>query len=248
MGITLVSDIHLEFNPLLDKPPLSIFFPEEKKQDVLVIAGDIGYPHPSNIKEYEKYKHMISCASKCYKNVVVITGNHEYYTHRYTRKEIDEIVTNVCSEYSNVHFLQKSSVVLSVNGTCVKFSGCTLWSDIDTHDYKSMGDCKYISRGEYLSLHQDHRDWLASLPKDEPTIIITHHLPSTKANHIKYPLHTGFYSDLEYMFKPPVCMWLCGHTHERIETQINDIPVYINPIGYKGEKRDTEIRYEDICI
>ena len=120
-----MSDIHLEFlknvsclNSLSQKiPSLYSECKFDKKETVLVLAGDIGYPTT------DKYwKFIQDCSSQYYK-VILIAGNHEYYnTHSMkhykfstsdkisTIEEIDILISDKIKKYTNCHFLQKDAV------------------------------------------------------------------------------------------------------------------------------------------
>ena len=117
--IQYTSDIHLEFW----KKGFPVIEPVEKDNSYLVLAGDIGYPHQVN------YKQFIEHHSKFFKHIIIVAGNHEYYSSKnkqYTIDDIEEKIKSICEEFKNVTFLQKSFI--EIENTV--FIGCTLWSEI----------------------------------------------------------------------------------------------------------------------
>jgi len=253
MKIALISDVHLEYN--IDKP-FSL-----PKANILVCAGDIGSPFALS------YKNFLKKVSKKYNTVIVISGNHEYYSQSpcqafsnpKTMLQTEEHIRNLCKECGCI-YLQKETY--DMDG--LRFYGCTLWGDpinastyfdcgniiIDDHEklWKSRHDSKYISDLEclddYISLHNNHKEWLLneiSKPTSKTKIVITHHLPSLKLIEPKYsksPTNGYYASECEELVSKSD-LWLAGHTHKYIETKIcGEIPIYCNPICYPWEHKD----------
>jgi len=66
-------------------------------------------------------------------------------------------------------------------------------------------------------------------------VVVTHHLPHRQSIHSKWegdPLNPGFASDLSRLVRPPVRLWVHGHTHESFDYQVNGTRVICNPRGY----------------
>lgn len=227
-----VSDIHSEFGT----PLRSLPFPQS---DITVLAGDIGHPHSPTYREV-----LIKAKQSC-RELVVVLGNHEYYTH--SIPEVEATARQVCQEVG-ARLLIRESWTDSVTG--LRFLGCTLWSSPSELAYRGMNDgrCMKKSRQELVSLHQQDLDWLTSCLEEEvPTVVVTHHLPSKKLIHPVYAysyLNSGFYTDLEYLMKPYVVWWMAGHTHESARMVIDQTKVVVNPVGYPGESRQTTTSWE----
>lgn len=227
MKIQLVSDIHLEF------------FKENNFEipsgEVLVLAGDIGYP---KLKVYQDFLKQMSTQ---FEIIFLIAGNHEYYMSN-SIKETENIIKDFVSTLPNIIFLQKSSYLYKG----VKFIGCTLWSN-PTNKLLTfyMNDFECIPRmtfEKYNLLHKDHQEWLKMQINEtkEPKIVITHHLPTDKLVADKYKNHRlneFFYSDQEELMSN-VNLWLCGHSHYAKSIQIGKCRAYCNPVGYKHEKTE----------
>lgn len=214
------------------------------ENEVLVLAGDIGYPLSKNGKANGAYRDLLQTFRSHWTHIVLITGNHEYYGSRQlgNMDDRDQSVRQVCAELG-IHFLQKSFVV--ING--VRFLGCTLWSDVTLLDYESM-NCStqvFANHLQYVHIHQEHRDWLASqlVEQDSPaTVVITHHLPSVQLLPKPESPHTGYFSNLEHLIDThKIDLWIVGHSHERKECLINGVTCVLNPLGYPNEKRQTKL-------
>lgn len=106
MKIRLLSDIHLETGP---------FTWQDQGEDVVVLAGDIGVGTQG-----------IEWAKSITKPVIYVAGNHEHWG----QADLEENIAAMrkAARRSNVHFLERDSVVLEVGGEEVHFLGCTLWT------------------------------------------------------------------------------------------------------------------------
>lgn len=261
MKIHLISDIHLE---LATNGPKTIRLVKQRLQyqevsnAVLVLAGDIGKPTG------KLYRMFLQEMSSIYAHVIIITGNHEYYQtgrfvkgslrkfetkHPLTMQEVDAAARKVASEFSNVHFLQRESIVLDG----VRFLGCTLWSRPQLELASTINDFTYIPEFEknpklFEDLHEADVKWLSEtlpLKSDEynKTVVITHHLPSFKLVSEGYqnnPKNVFYASDLEHLMAG-ADVWLAGHTHVGTQLEIASCRCYVNPLGYAWE--NTIYRY-----
>ena len=122
-SIQIVSDIHLEFGS--DPPPI------KRKSPILALLGDIGYPERSH------YRSFILSMARQFEAVLLIAGNHEFYSKDST--DIDcmrtVIIPNVVDEVNRlcgstkVHFLDNASIELPSIISGVRLIGSTLWVD-----------------------------------------------------------------------------------------------------------------------
>ncbi len=76
MKIQIASDIHLEFykNKPRDRHFFQTLVDPSTAADVLVLAGDIGYPEDHITREFIKW------ACESWPKVYWVLGNHEYYS------------------------------------------------------------------------------------------------------------------------------------------------------------------------
>ena len=120
MKIALASDVHLEFGHLE--------LNNVDNADVWVLSGDICVAS----KFGPNYDRFFQDASRLFKNVVYIMGNHEHYDGDFAKSE--SILRAALERYSNVHFLEKEIVKIDD----VTFIGGTLWTDMNKEDPLTM--------------------------------------------------------------------------------------------------------------
>ena len=88
-------------------------------------------------------------------------------------------------------------------------------------------------------VHAAELEWLQSAIANvkaagKKAIVLTHHAPSccgtSAPEHINSPISSAFGSNLEYILKPPVVLWMFGHTHYSSDQQINGVRVCSNQV------------------
>jgi Icc-related predicted phosphoesterase len=258
MKIYLISDLHLEFYKSVHSLWRHIRFPQVTDDDVLILAGDIGYGlnHRSNVNT--NLRDLLLMFRSKWKHVIYVSGNHEYYPlqrNSYDHDFMDYILRDMCKQVG-IHFLQKGSVI--IDG--VRFMGCTLWSEIQPRAFDAMNDGKVFNYDidKYRGIHYEHKTWLRKeLPQsDLPTIVVSHHLPSNDMIHPKYQAdihrvtNSAYASNLNAIIganKDIIKLWCCGHTHEYNHVDVEGVPIICNPFGYPGEKRVTKVTWEPIA-
>lgn len=255
MKIQYISDIHLEHYKLED---IEKVIPK-KEADILILAGDIGYP------EQIQYKTYIQKVAMIWEKVFLISGNHEYYQTSKkikTKEEIDSLIEFIVEDYYNVYYLNNSKIEFTFNKKDYVIVGSTLFSDIELTNYSmqvNINDFKYIykkRKNPELYTHNyckinlvDYNEYYNESKKfiedtlnyyrdtNYNIIIVTHYAPSFECIEDKYKsskLNKAFYSNLEYLINNIYC-WIHGHTHSQREVTINNIKVLNNSIGYIDE-------------
>lgn len=221
MKIQIVSDIHLEFYDTYKKSPAKYIQPNAP---IIALLGDIGYPSSS------LYKNLIKELSEKFEHVIVITGNHEYYTTKRKKDTVAKInnkIKKISAGYNNVYFLNKQSVI--ING--YKFLGATLWADISEeekqdaeyyyNDYSRIFTTgpRNITAKDTKRWHKTTVDWLKQeLQENVPTVVLTHHAPSSRKivhspEYRDEPLRSVDATDLEHIMSDNLLFWGYGHTH-----------------------------------
>lgn len=231
MKLNVLSDLHLSLAPL----PVP-----QNDADVVVLAGDIARP-----------KEAIAWARGFAKPVLYVPGNHEFYGG-----SIDGTVAELrrLSAGTNIRVLEDDEV--AIGG--VRFLGTTLWTDFMLSGegperqaamqaaQRFMRDFAVIRTGEATFTPQDsaalfarHAAWLAgrlAAPHAGPTVVITHHAPSTKSIHARFAgsaLNACFVSDAERLIDGRrAALWIHGHTHDGFDYVVNGTRVLCNPRGY----------------
>ncbi|WP_028228928.1 metallophosphoesterase [Paraburkholderia ferrariae] len=93
-----------------------------------------------------------------------------------------------------------------------------------------------------LALHAHALAWLKTelaKPFAGKTIVVTHHAPhrlSLAARYANDLASGGFVSDLDALVRPPVALWLHGHTHTSFDYTVNGTRVVCNPRGYRDRR------------
>jgi sulfur relay (sulfurtransferase) DsrF/TusC family protein len=252
MKFQIASDLHLEF---YDKINISDFFDTSKIDEptTLILAGDIGYPSTLTTP-HKNYEIFLDECSKIFKHIILIAGNHEYYSD-YAMTVEENKIRELVKKYNNIYFLQKDEIVIDD----IVILGCTLWTYIPDkykfHIKSMMNDYKkitYIEDGkEYFfnheynnKLNKEHIQWLFDRVEkysDKKIIVITHHLPSWKMIHEKYLISKdsvimswAFANNLDELIEKNenICYWICGHSHRSMHKRIGKCDVFLNPKGY----------------
>jgi hypothetical protein len=233
MNIRIMSDLHIEFFD---------FQPTPMPADVVVLAGDILTEH-----------YGLTWARKAFPEqpIVYVMGNHEFYDAIYER-----VMDRARHEAVGlgIHLLEKNQVV--IDG--VRFLGATLWTDFEVEEpllprkiaYRyangSMTDFSIIryrdgmlSAQDSRELHREARAWLTDRlaePFNGKTVVVTHHLPhraSIDRQFHRNPLNPAFASHMPELVRPPVNLWIHGHTHCSCDYEpVEGTRVVCNPRGY----------------
>jgi hypothetical protein len=85
-----------------------------------------------------------------------------------------------------------------------------------------------------------------------PTVVVTHHAPSLKAEHPHFDLNAltpCFNSDLDHLMDGDrVVLWAFGHTHSCHDLEVNGTRLVSNQRGYVGHEEVDEFRGALIII
>jgi UDP-2,3-diacylglucosamine pyrophosphatase LpxH len=210
------------------------------------LAGDIS-------SKPEQLIGFLNTVAPRFHEVFYVPGNHEYYRHDYDvwnenllnamLRDLKENITVTCGGVSEFHF--KGYRIL----------GTTLWGDggptpIDRlNTDRGLNDFRLIRQhGTRFSVNEMivvHKVQKASLeaklktPFDGKTIVVTHHMPSYRLCHPRFgnEINGGFAANcddiLAYDHAP--WLWIYGHTHDTIDTQLWKTRLVCNPAGYRSE-------------
>jgi hypothetical protein len=267
MKITECSDLHLECSDLA-----------LPGGDVLILAGDIFeaknlkrdmYNPEMVLLEHEHkdrrpdrfYRFIEEECSKKYREVILISGNHESYGFR-----LQKTWSHINSQLpDNVHLLENQTYTIDD----IVFIGATLWTDMNQSDpltmwhmAQSMNDYKHITmfdevKNVYHRLTPEKtvkefyksRDYIKHVVENDPAktyVVVTHHAPSKASIKPQYTndhLMNGAYSsDLSNFIldHPQIKVWHHGHTHSNLSYMVGNTWVSCNPRGYKGYEEQAE--------
>ena len=207
--------------------------------DVLVLAGDTFYLLDANAPQ----KRFWNWASKNFRQVLLVPGNHEFYGDGDVTARGDSwqwmIRENVGYYYNKVVRIDDTDFILT-----------TLWSRIPEPDMyyvlRGMNDFRQIMyNGRRFTpddFNQEHEKCLKFLKQavEESTarhiVVVTHHLPTLKvvaAQHIGSVLNGAFATELgNYIAESRIDAWIYGHSHTNIDTTIGNTRIVCNQLGY----------------
>jgi hypothetical protein len=105
--------------------------------------------------------------------------------------------------------------------------------------YREREFRRLLRAEDTLAMHWVDRDWLRrelAEPFDGPTVVVTHHAPSSGSVAERYAadwLTPAFVSELPGDFFEQATLWVHGHTHSPFEYQRGRCRVMSNPRGYR---------------
>ncbi len=265
MKVKVISDVHVEFynDPDVLCKKLDKLYPRVSKDEILVIAGDMGVAGSSigskklNIKKglNPEYKYLLRYFAKRWSTVILVAGNHEFYDRcpGESLQDICNLIEEYCIELG-IFFLNRD--IIETDGYI--FVGTTLWSEATPESYENMNDKQQaiVSYEELLKTHKEDVKWIdATLNKikkveGKEVIVVTHHLPLKELMHEKYQgeeyriTNPSYASDLTKLVKKYsdlVSYWFYGHVHENSDKTLHNINFVGNPLGYPEEEKETSV-------
>ena len=246
--LQILSDLHIE-RCFPTVPRFEDF--EYVGSDTCVLAGDVG-----RTSNWLQYVAFIARVCDRFKRVILIAGNHEYYSSildvEYIKKELMRLTTM----FPNLVFLDDSYIELH---DCVVF-GTTLWTqlphgfDLSKYHYpivveNSVGDRHPITSEDWNYMHATS---LRALPetmtyameKNKPLIVISHFSPVFEESlRVDYVCTTDaaiakknhlYCNRLYHMLKKEnVHTWVYGHTGQNAD--------YVSPRGTRVVSRQLDL-------
>lgn len=236
MRIRLISDLHLE----LRKNILNIhdICKGITKDNVLVLAGDIGNPFS------DSFTSFINDCSEASRYVLYVPGNHEYYgsTIEKTDKKIKDLLSNIC----NVHNLNDGPIEIDQ----YVFVGNTMFHKVSPGDqWPVINDYNMIHDYTTSDTNKIHDNAIKSVLNaisvrdiSKKYVLVTHHLVNKQLIHDKHkysPLNFAFCHDMPNIYGR-FDLVLSGHTHMHkvLKTSSGRIIGVVNPLGYPNEETD----------
>jgi predicted phosphodiesterase len=283
MKFDLISDFHVEMNVAYDTTrywkegePNLYAWHEDRKSDVLVIAGDSANYH-------EDTACVVMEASRNYEHVVFVDGNHEHYTNSRNGWTVLRDM-----EWFNTQFNKNSKKVENVTYLDGEetfkidktlFIGANGWYNFTFargmhfkaqwkawQQHSNDPVCiRFGKKNKPHKLAERHMELLkahvvAAQSDDtvEEIVVVTHTLPIESAfgqfgnpSHPFYPLNGAYGNELMKLVweadeANKIKTWCFGHTHERRDFFEHGVHFMCNPRGYRGEKKWHGLGFEGI--
>ena len=189
------------------------FHPTSATAPFLFVAGDLGHPRCS------EFGNLLGDMCRNWKQVFYVPGNHEYdgANCEISMAAIDRDIDRMASNYENLHVL-RSGRIFKLGKFDV--AGCTLWSFSRGRNWRFMEEAQFLE------------DTIKKSAR--PLIIMTHYLPT----HF-FHRSTGICSNLDFLLRPPVKLWIGGHMHISRKVKIHNVQFLIN--AGTGKIREFEI-------
>lgn len=245
MKIQVFSDVHLEAY----HDPAMIWNFVKPKAKVAVVAGDI---------HSRKFELAVAEIATKFEQVICVMGNHEWYGRDISWRP------DVSMMPPNVHVLDRGTY--EYKDTI--FIGVTLWTDfkgqnpIVRHACRDMiNDFRVIRCNDYQSrfgtteaidLHMKDRAFIKMMVEkyrnydNKKIVVISHFMPSYQCVHPKWKANPGT-DTLNWYFSAQcddllamegINLWICGHTHDTIDSKFYGTRLVCNPLGYPKENPD----------
>lgn len=258
MRLSIASDLHLEFGPLL--------LDNTENTDVLVLAGDIfvakalddidrSYVSCTEQKQAKKIIDFFGRAREQWDDIILIFGNHEYYGSTIGDGSVERTLRKMV-KLEGVHVLDPGTV--TIGG--VKFIGATMWTEFRNRDpmvmhhaMRSMNDFNLITISDPvrkirpLDIAKIHKDemmfmWRQLDNTTNPVVVVTHHAPTSlsiadewKGDMINDAYEAGLGEFI--LDNPHIKLWVHGHTHHCVDYMVGETRVVSNQRGYAGHQK-----------
>lgn len=251
MRIQVLSDLHLEFrDPRSDDEFFdSLVPPEERRPDILLLAGDA-----ANWADSARTAEVLAQLSKRWKDVIWVAGNHEYYGLDNPRHALGGNPASWCKVPSNVEMVDWPRAITVGNQ---RFLCGTMWysyEGVEATGYVDPLNGCFLKNGrmvQFSDFHQIGRfagwvydmnrvfqDLLRDLKKGD--VVVSHHLPLDECVVPMYrsELDNCFYvcDQSAVIEKGLAPLWVHGHTHSDVDLTVNGCRILANPCGYPRER------------
>jgi len=251
MKIRPLSDLHLEFAPVVDIPDTN-----HDIDSVVVLAGDIGIQNTAC--------SLIVDLSIKFKHVFYLMGTHEYLggTIPLTIPTIWESITKISNDRDiptpiNVTITQCGSIIIDD----IKIIGATLWTNSgkynpfahlpeeDDRNYRTIVNSKGVKLAVPFEILHTFKHDIAFLNMEIckaellkiPVVIVTHYPPFLKSIELSTKTITPieWYEYVDYTKQlidhPTVELIIHGHIHESLDYMIGNTRIICNPKGYTSD-------------
>jgi predicted phosphohydrolase len=193
-------------------------------ETVLILAGDIGDSYS------DPYRRLLLAARAAYRYVLLVPGNHEYYTDGvHDMSVVKEHLGRLCLD-TGVTLLDNMDTVIQG----IRFVGSTCWPLVPEEQYKVLKregyglvtritkDSHRLDYSDFKRLHDSDVRYLESTVRDskEPCVVITHYPPTSlmlddkfeHSSQIALHFNDGLIDKIAKT-QGATPLWCCGHCH-----------------------------------
>ena len=249
MTASILSDLHCHG----DRLPRAFDVSKLTPADVLVVAGDVATLDTKQ-KYIDKLKEAVGDR---FKNIIVINGNHDYYTTRFLINDNEFPGPSV-----NDNFVTSVEETIDGKKRIVDFICTPLWSPIKnsrTISY-SLNDYNYIpgfTTSRCTQLFFENLEWLenkvmCSRGDGHSIVIVTHHLPRRELIDPQFKddeINEAFCVINEYAENRLAALrprfWIHGHSHNFLDMTVDNTRYIRNPVGYEYSFRVENTGYRN---
>lgn len=239
MKFYYISDLHLEVN--FTDSILPILQNGDTKDSYLILAGDI--TNLTNLSgHYPQQNAFFEEVCARFRGVFYVYGNHEFWnTDLEEVKKAEQFLDTI----DNLVYTKHSEPVKLVNiyGTDIKLLIFSDWFKLkpDWMIRPRTNDPRCIKNFEEFSLNyrESIDKALDKLESQDVDLVITHYLPHADSiprrfrgcihRDVNDYFNTNRFHSIEEKFNPEV--WVHGHTHDSVDTVVNNCRILCNPYG-----------------
>ena len=251
--LRILSDLHLESAPWTFTPA---------GEDLVILAGDVCDHSSVGLRRRDSLFTQIERAGL---QALYVLGNHEGYQAQAQRREL---TTRIQHDLPDHVTLLDQQVVVERHGLrfvgCPLWTDFNFVEDIrwrgvamnpeqaafvasrcvkDFDHWLPDGGGRPLQPDDIIAWHREERAWLTECVEavGRPLVVVTHFLPGPGSVAEQYRTHPAtpyFVSDCRELTRPPVRLWIHGHTHTSCRYRHSAVEVVCNPRGYGNENRD----------
>lgn len=261
MKIQILSDLHHEFDDLSESAKRKYETDYQSDADVIIFAGDIdtgtkgiewaGYHCEETDKigiyvagNHEFYRQKYDQTLSYLKGISESEGIVFLECNEFIHQDVRFLGCTLWSDFSIAGDVEDTMTMskYSLNDyRLIQVPDMKItewWPEPWKSDIGPTGiNYRTLNPIDTLEIHNMSREWLKKKleqPFTGKTVVITHHGPSPKCQHPSYPIDAvsaNFWSDIEYLVEK-ADLWVFGHTHTSLDTQIKGTRLVTNQRGY----------------
>jgi len=216
----IVSDLHIDTS--MDTSTIDWRTMFTKNAETLIIVGDVG-----RLENYDNYKIFMESICKEYKDVYLVAGNHEYYSHTVPYTFLNTDLHKLDREIPNLTVLDNSYVDLPGN---IRLYGTVLWSQVSSREATRKilpmtsvsggitGTNTWMNMKHFNDLYMLENNIALANRDKKRLIVVSHYAPCYEGclrdDHLVSSDRFWYANKLDNMLtRDNMYVWIYGHTH-----------------------------------